>query len=234
MMAAMTVLIFQHSAVETPGTLLDYLNTRKMRSFVHHWYRDGRAPDAEEFDWLIVLGGPMNVDSEKDHNWLKEEKRFIKDWLESGKPILGICLGGQLLAQALGGKVSKNPQREIGFHAVERNGTTHRFFKNWPQSARVYQYHEDTFSLPPGAKTVLTSPACAIQAFTVEDHVLGLQFHPESTKEWILSNAPSVMKKEGEAFVQNPSETAAEVSRALPPMTTSFFRLLDNFSEGMR
>jgi len=230
----MNVLIFQHAATETPGTTLDYLNTRKMRSFVHHWYRDGRAPDAEEFDWLIVLGGGMHVDSEKEHNWLKEEKRFIKDWIESEKPILGICLGGQLIAQALGAKITKNTQREIGFQEVLRNGTPHRALKSWPQSARVYQYHEDTFSLPPGAKNLLTSPACGNQAFAVDNHILGLQFHPESTKEWILSNAPSVLKKDGEAYVQNPSETAAEVTRALPPMTTSFFRLLDNFSEGMR
>ncbi len=230
----MNVLIFQHAASETPGTLLDYLNTRKLRSVVHHWYRDARAPDPEEFDWLIVLGGGMSVDSEAENIWLKEEKRFIRDWLESKKPILGICLGGQLIAQALGGKVTKNAHREIGFQEVQRNGTAHRALRHWPQSARVYQYHVDTFSLPPGAKNLLTSPACGNQAFAQGDSVLGLQFHPECTREWILSNAPSVLKKDGESYVQNPSETAAEVTRALPPMTTSFFRLLDDFSEGLR
>ena len=229
----MNVLIFQHASTEHPGTLLDWLNTRKLRSVVHHWYRDGRAPDPEEFDWLVVLGGSMNVDSEKENPWLKEEKRFIRDWIAEDKPILGLCLGGQLIAQAMGGKVSRAEKREIGFQEVKRNGKTHRFLKSWPESARVYQFHEDVFTLPPGTENLLTSDACELQAFA-KDNVLGLQFHPESTREWILSNASSVKKTAGENYVQNPTETAAEISRVLPRMTTNFFRLLDNFAEGVR
>jgi len=230
----MNVLIFQHAAAEAPGTILDWLNTRKLQSLVHHWYRDARAPDAEDYDWLIVLGGNMKVDSEEEHSWMKEEKRFIREWLDAKKPVLGICLGGQLVAQSLGAKITKNPQREIGFHEVMRNGTPHRALRHWPQSTRVYQNHEDTFSLPPGCKNLLTSPACGNQAFAQGDRVLGLQFHPESTREWILGNAFSVKKTGNETYVQDPAETSAEIRRSLPPMTTSFFRLLDDFSEGLR
>lgn len=232
----MNVLIFQHAAEEAPGTLLDWLNTRKLKSTVHHWYRDNRAPDSEDYDWLIVLGGAMNLDDEAEHPWLKEEKRYLQEWLESEKPILGICLGSQLLAQALGGKVVKNPQREIGFLEVTKNANRHPAFKRWPQSTRVYQYHEDSFSIPPGCTNLLSSPGCAHQAFALDENeqIMGLQFHPESTREWILGNARSVHARQGEPYVQNPAETAAEIGRHLPPMTTNFFRLLDDFSEGLR
>jgi GMP synthase-like glutamine amidotransferase len=230
---SMNVLVFQHTPVESPGSLLDWLHTRHHQSLVHHWYRDSHAPDAEEFDWLIILGGTMGVDEEKEHPWLKEEKAFLRDWLQAEKPVLGICLGGQLLAQALGGKVTKNPQREIGFHEVSKVGPAHPFLRQWPQTTRVYQFHEDTFTLPPGCQNLMSSPACPNQAFAREDDILGLQFHPESTREWILSNASSVKKKENEPYVQNPTETAAAVRELLAPMTTNFFRLLDSFSKGI-
>ncbi len=232
----MNVLIFQHALEESPGTLLDWLNTRKIQSTVHHWYRDSRAPDSENFDWLIVLGGAMNVDDLAAHPWLAQEKSYIKEWLNSGNPILGICLGSQLLAQALGGKITRHSQREIGFHEVQRVGKSHPALRRWPEKARVYQFHEDTFSIPPGCTKLLSSSGCENQAFVLDSNedVMGIQFHPESTREWILGNASSVRAKKDELFVHQPSRTASELREALPSMTTQFFRFLDDFSEGLR
>lgn len=230
----MNILIFQHAETEHPGTLNDWLRTRRFRSTVHHWYRDPHAPDAEGFDWLIVLGGAMNVDDEKDHPWLKEEKLFIREWLRQGKPYLGICLGGQLLAQSLGGKITKNEHREIGWVDVRRNGKQHPALRHWPESSRVYHYHEDTFSIPPGCENLMTSEGCPRQAFALDHKTLGLQFHPESTRDWILSNTPSIQPRGKEPYVQDVHETAAENERSLPAMTANFYRLLDDFVAGLK
>jgi GMP synthase-like glutamine amidotransferase len=230
----MNILIFQHASSEPPGTLTDWIKSRRYRSTVHYWYMNPRAPDIEGFDWLIVLGGAMNVDEEKEHPWLKEEKLFIKDWVSRKMPYLGLCLGGQLLAQALGGKITKTPQREIGFQEVSKTGKSHPALRSWPDTSRVYQFHEDTFSIPPGCENLLSSPACPNQAFARDARTLGLQFHPESTREWILANAPSIKPRGSEPYVQDAAATAAEVSSSLSPMTQNFFRLLDDFVAGMK
>ena len=186
------------------------------------------------YDWLIVLGGPMNVDDEDKHPWLRAEKQFIGAWLKAEKPYLGICLGGQLLAQALGGSVTKNEQREIGFHAVERTGKDHPALRRWPQDFTVFQWHEDRFSLPEGCKSLLTSPACEHQAFAKDERTFGFQFHPESTAEWIHGNYAGFTPREGEAYVQDQAACDALLPAKLDPMTKQFFLFLDDFAQGAR
>ena len=230
----MRALIFQHTKEETPGTLNDWFHGRSFACEVHHWYLNGPSPDPARFGWLIVLGGPMSLDQETELPWLKDEKSFLRNWLTTGKPVLGICLGAQLLAQSLGGRVSPNTQREIGFLPVQRIPTEHPAFRRWPSSLSVYQYHEDAFSLPPGCVSLASSPACPHQAFARGEKILALQFHPESTAEWIRLNGPSITKAVGEKFVQTPAETEELVTHLLPPMTESFHRLLDDFVEGWR
>lgn len=230
----MHILIFQHAETEHPGTLTDWVKSRRFRATVHHWYRDGHAPDLEGYDWLIVLGGAMNVDEVAENPWLKEEKAAIQYWLKQGKPYLGLCLGGQLLAQALGGQITKNDQREIGWVQVRRNGQAHPAFRHWPETTRVYQFHEDTFSIPPGCVNLIESEGCPRQAFALDHKTVGLQFHPESTRDWIISNTPSIHPRGHEPFVQDAAETALEMERSLVPMTTSFFRLLDDFAAGIQ
>ena len=117
----MRSLVFQHTEEEGPGTLELWFRERALPFHVHHWYRNKESPDAAKFDCLVILGGPMNVNQEAEYPWLSEEKSFLRNWIEKQKPVLGICLGGQMLAQALGGTVSKNPQREIGFHTITRH-----------------------------------------------------------------------------------------------------------------
>jgi GMP synthase-like glutamine amidotransferase len=228
----MRTLILQHSPTEIPGTLLDWHRERSRDFHVHLAYAGGPFPSAKDHGWLVILGGPMNLDEEAKYPWLREEKAFLRDWLAVNKPVLGICLGGQLLAQALGARVGRNELREVGFHEVRRTPEQHPAFRRWPSAIPVYQYHEDTFALPPGAQRLAESPACANQAFALGRRAVGLQFHPESTHDWIRSNAASITKGAGETWVQTPAETEALTPARLKPMTEAFFNLLDDFSSG--
>lgn len=230
----MRTLIFQHTPEEKPGTLTEWLEGARFPYHVHHFYEASEKPTAAAYDWLVILGGPMNLDEEEKHPWLKPEKEFLREWIASGKPVLGICLGGQILAQALGATVEKNEVREIGFHAVERTGRDHPALRRWPHKLEVFQWHEDRFSLPEGATPLLSSPACAHQAFSRGDRLLGLQFHPESTAEWIHGNYQDFTPRENEPCVQDRATAEALLPAKLPEMTQAFFQLLEDFAQAAR
>jgi GMP synthase-like glutamine amidotransferase len=226
----MRVLVFQHTPEEVPGSLIPWFQSKSLEPTIFHTYVGKPFPDASSFDWLIVLGGPMNVDQTAEHPWLVEEKSFIQKWLQTSKPYLGICLGGQLLAQALGGNVTKSSQREIGFHAIQKTSSTHPFFFDWPNSLDVFQWHEDKFTLPNGCLAHFSSEACEFQAFSKGKNVIGLQFHPEAQTPWILGNYEGFEKHSEELFVQTKSECEKKFSK-IPEMQKSFFALLDHFVE---
>lgn len=230
----MRTLIFQHTPEERLGTLGLWLKEREFPHHVHHLYRDGDLPRPEDFDWLVILGGPMNIDEEERHPWLKPEKAFLREWLKSGKPTLGICLGGQLMAQALGGEVSKNTVREIGFHTVSRTAAEHPAFKHWPASIPVFQWHEDKFSLPPDCASLASSVVCAHQAFAYDHKTVGLQFHPEASEDWIRGNFVDFTPGEGEPYVQSGEECLPLIAQFLPPMSRQFFQFLDDFVAGAK
>jgi GMP synthase-like glutamine amidotransferase len=225
----MRTLIFQHTPEENPGTLSEWLEAKKFPNEIFHVYRDA-LPSPDKFEWLVVLGGPMNVSEEEKFPWLKAEKKFLSAWVKSGKPVLGICLGGQLLAEVLGGRVAKNAVREIGFHEVHRTGATHPALRAWPPSLAVFQWHEDRFSLPPGCVSLLTSPACEHQAFALNEKTLGLQFHPESTEAWIEGNYEGFAPEPGEPLVQPREECARLMPDRLPALRAQFFQLLTDFT----
>jgi len=227
-------LLFQHTPEEHPGSLQKWLDDRRLGYHIHHTYQGLPFPDPSAYDWLIVLGGPMNVDHLEEHPWLAAERKFIGDWVMAGKPYLGICLGGQLLAQSLGGQVTRNDQREIGFHSVTRAASDHPALRRWPMNFSVFQWHEDRFSLPPGCVSLLTSPACEHQAFSRDRRTLGLQFHPESVEQWILANYKDFEPAPGESYVQSKAQCLRLMPVHLPALTQQFFHLLDDFLEGAR
>lgn len=228
----MKTLIFQHTMEEVPGTLVDYLAIEGLSYHIHHPYAGARTPDPSEYDWLVVLGGPMNIDEEHKHPWLKAEKRFVEAWVKQNKAVLGICLGGQMLAQVLGARVEKNFTREIGFHEVKRTGAHHPALAHWPEVSRVFQYHEDKFSLPSGCTTLLTSEICEHQAFALNERTVGIQFHPESTSAWILDAFKKLQSRPQEIYVQSEAECKAHLPVHLPMLTANFFSFLRDFREG--
>ena len=144
---------------------------------------DGQSfPDPEGIDLLIVLGGPMGACDEHKHAWLLHELAFVERAIDTGTNILGICLGGQIVARALGARVVRNRHAELGWHSIEataegeRDGRLEAFFD--PDLA-VMQWHFDTFDLPNDAVHLARNAACENQAFGWGANVLGLQFHPE-------------------------------------------------------
>lgn len=229
----MRTLIFQHTAEETAGTLQNWLTERKQPHQIFKGFNGDKLPSAENFDFLVVLGGPMNIDEENKFPFLRDEKKFLESWLKTQKPMLGICLGGQMLAQVLGAKVMRHKHREIGFHEVQKTAEKHRFLEEWPEKLHVFQWHEDHFELPKGCKNLITNNISPHQAFSHEENAIGLQFHPESTKEWILENYRD-FETQSEPHVQNVKECAELLVRHLNPMTKYFHRFLDTLAKAKK
>lgn len=170
-----------------------------------------RLPDLSSFDWLVVTGGPMNIYQEDRYAWLAEEKEFIGRAISGGKIVLGVCLGAQLISSVLGGMVTKNRYREIGWFQVRltEEGRASSVFSVLPDRFVALHWHGDTFSIPPGAMRVAESDACPNQAFIL-GKAIGLQFHLETSPESIkrlLGNCGDELA-EGH-YVQRPEDLAA-------------------------
>lgn len=141
-------------------------------------------PEPADIDLLVVMGGPMSVNDEDALPWLVAEKAFVRQCVERGTPVLGVCLGAQLLASALGARVYPNHEKEIGWFPISGVGDAggdDRF--RFPHEVDVFHWHGETFDLPEGAVRLATSAACENQAFQVGRTVIGLQFHLETTPD---------------------------------------------------
>ncbi|MBO2009064.1 type 1 glutamine amidotransferase [Hymenobacter negativus] len=169
---------------EGPGHAADWLMAHgHALTFTKLFEPHSAFPALSDFDGLLILGGPMSVHDEENVSWLRKEKAFIREALKVGKITLAICLGAQLVAEALGGEVRPNHAPEIGFWTVRFSAKSleHPLLRGWPEKAAVLHWHLDTFTVPPGAMRVGMSAATATQGFVWGDGVIGLQFHPEMT-----------------------------------------------------
>ncbi len=150
-------------------------------------HEGGSLPEVESIDALAIMGGPMNIYRHRDYPWLVAEKRFIERAIHAGIPIIGVCLGAQLLADVLGAKVVQNPEIEIGWFEVTSTPEARErgFFQALPERFMAFHWHGDTFEVPSGATRLAQSKACCNQAFEYAGHVLALQFHLEYSAESI-------------------------------------------------
>jgi GMP synthase-like glutamine amidotransferase len=205
----------QHAEHEGLGCIEPWLRARGHRVRGTRLHLGEELPGIDDFDWLIVMGGPMNIYEHDRHPWLIREKFLIRDACVKKKQVLGICLGSQLVADVLGGHVSENDEPEIGWFDVQlgEQGRTSALFADFPDTFAAFHWHGDTFKLPPGATPLMSSAACPSQGFSWgEGRVLGLQFHLEveldDARRWLATDAP-----EPRRYVQGADEILRDPAR---------------------
>ena len=173
----------QHVPFEGLGSIETWLETAGYRISCTRLFASEELPDPDAIDMLIVMGGPMSINDEAGFPWLVGEKRFIHAVIKSGRPVLGICLGAQLIASVMGARVYPNRVKEIGWFPVHGVSSGDAPAFSFPASTRVFHWHGETFDLPPGAIRLASSAGCENQAFQIGESVIGLQFHLETTPE---------------------------------------------------
>lgn len=181
-MSMRRLLVFQHVSFEILGTLHPLLKARGFRLRYANFGRHPHArPDITRYNGLMILGGPMNVDDDERHPHLAVEVQLIRQAIEQGIPVLGICLGAQLIAKALGAPVSANGAKEIGWYDVTltADAKDDPLFSTFAESEKIFQWHSDSFALPVDAVPLATSSTCLHQAFRYGTNVYGFQFHLE-------------------------------------------------------
>lgn len=178
----MNVHILQHVPWEGLGSIRSWLAARRATVHWTRFYESPRLPEIADLDLVIALGGPMSVNDEAVLPWLTDEKRFVAEAIRAGTSVLGVCLGAQLIASALGARVYPARHKEIGWFDIERTSESGSLFR-LPKTVTVFHWHGETFDLPPGAVHLARSAACENQAFQIDTSVIGLQFHLETTPE---------------------------------------------------
>jgi GMP synthase-like glutamine amidotransferase len=204
----------QHVPAEGLGAIETWAGRQGAGLSATHLYAGQSLPELDAFDWLIVMGGPMNIYEEEAYPWLRAEKRFIRQAIGAGKVVLGFCLGGQLIADALGARVARNPQMEIGwFELNPAADLTPPLERLLPGPLPAFHWHGDRFELPEGARLFARSEACDHQGFTYGERVYAFQFHAEITPEL----ASRFIEAEGTLpqgeYVQSPDAMLADAKR---------------------
>jgi GMP synthase-like glutamine amidotransferase len=194
---------------EGPGAVAGWAASRGVSFEITRLHAGEPVPPPEEFDWLLLMGGPMSVHDEEAHCWLREEKALVRKCLALDVPVLGICLGSQILAECLGARVVRNPCREIGWYPIRVTAGRESPLAAMPGDAMVFHWHGETHALPPGATLLAHSEACEVQAFESAS-AIGLQFHLEMTGPLL----DELIRNCGSEIGSGPYEQAPELLRA--------------------
>ena len=179
------IAIFRHLECEGPGYFAEFLQQHKIESTLVRIDQNDSVPDSiDAFSALVFMGGPMSVND--DLPWIPKELNLIQQAARQKMPVLGHCLGGQLICKALGGSVTANKVKEIGWHKVHKlkNASSDNWISNLPTEFEAFHWHGETFSIPNGASPILESEFCDNQAFVLDNN-LALQCHVEMTREMV-------------------------------------------------
>ncbi len=215
--------ILQHTVSTTPGSTIQWLQSENIPFTMTLFFEPNPVlPSIDSFDLLIICGGEMNVDEEHKYSWLGAEKKFIKSALDKNKKVVGLCLGGQLMAEALGAYVGKHKTWEVGWWPVELN-LPPVMKMNSASHLTPFQYHGYSFETPKGAIRFASSEACEHQAFLWGKSAIGFQFHPESTKVWVVECSEE--KAPIGAFVQTATQII-EGNQYQPALQRWYFEIL--------
>lgn len=223
----MKVHVLQHVPFEDIGSMSHWLAACGAELSYTRFFESAALPDPADFNLIIAMGGPMSVNDEATLPWLRDEKRFVAQAIERGVAVLGICLGAQLIASALGARVFPNGQKEIGWFDIEATAPAPDLFA-FPARQRVFHWHGETFELPPGALQLARSAACENQAFQLGRRTIGLQFHLETTPDSAALIAMHCRDELVDApYVQDEALMLAEPQHTYADMNALMERLLD-------
>lgn len=220
----------QHVPFEGTGYIAQWARKKGHLLTGTHLYNDEQFPDINEIDWLIIMGGPMSANDTESIVWLQPEKDFIAKAISANKKLIGICLGAQLIASALGSRVYQNNQKEIGWFPVN-NPDENNFILDRNEVLPVFHWHGETFDLPENAKLLLSSEGCTNQAYIIDNHILGIQFHFEVTHE-TLEQMLTFGKDEltGGKYIQT-EETIVSNAHYIGPSNKKMEQILNYFVE---
>jgi GMP synthase-like glutamine amidotransferase len=236
----MNILVLQHAAVETPGVFLDFFRDDGFRWTTVELDEGGTIPSLDPFDLMVVMGGPQDVWQEDTYPWFRPEKAAIREFVgDMERPFLGFCLGHQLLADALGGKVGLAASPEVGVLTVSATEAGRRdpLFSTLPDPTTALQWHgAEVTAVPANSEVLAESGVCPIQAFRYGPHAWGFQYHVEITNrtvdEWanIPEYACSLEKALGKGAVDR---LRGEVTERLPQFNKDARTLYDSFKRAI-
>lgn len=233
------VAVFRFSDTEGPGHFATFLDAKRLPwTLVKLDEGDPVPTSSEAFSGLAFMGGPMSANDELP--WTQPVLALMRDAVERDVPVIGHCLGGQMLARALGGQVKRNPVKEIGWNPVQvvDSPLARRWFGEDLRRFDTFQWHGDTFSIPPGGERVLTGPHCENQAYVVGDRHLGLQCHVEMTPQmiddWISSGWGEVKENLSSPAVQPVEAIRREAPGRLPELSRTAERLYERWVRNLK
>lgn len=224
----------QHVAVEGLAAIEPWARGKGFEIAASRLYAGEPLPRVSELDWLVVMGGPMNVYEDETYPWLVAEKRLIAEAIDTHRTVIGICLGAQLIADVLGSRVTRNRHTEIGWFDVELTAAARAsgLFHESPARIPAFHWHGDSFEIPSGALHIASSAGCRNQIFQYRDRVLGLQCHLEETE----ASIEHLLGAFAHEMTPGPFVQSAEAIRArygdLGPMNAHLFRIFDRLAEG--
>ena len=207
----MRIAVLQHVEFEGPAAVADWAAGRGFPIRLFRLHRDPTLPSLSDFDMLTVMGGPMSANDEARLGWLGPEIALVREAIAADKTVLGICLGAQIIAKALGARVYPGSDREIGWFPVQRTGS-HPFFDGLPDSFTPFHWHGETFDLPHEARLLAKSKITETQAFAVGQRVLGLQFHMEATEKSVRALLKGAAHEIGRGVAQQPGTILANLN----------------------
>tara|TARA_R110002049_G_scaffold4601_1_gene31670 strand:+ start:58470 stop:59156 length:687 start_codon:yes stop_codon:yes gene_type:complete len=225
----MKVLAIQHDAADPPAAAGEIVQRLGHELRVIRMDRGDAIPKTVDADMLMSFGGGVSLSGDRFPDWVAEEQTLMRKYIDADRRILGVCLGGQMIAAALGETVRRNEHVELGWHAITRTEAAQADFDWLADSTMVLHWHQDTFAIPAGATHLFRSVACENQGFAIGNRIFALQFHLEATEHTVqtFNRVSPLRRREGE-FVQSEERVMAGIDTYLAGQTALLESLLRN------